>query len=87
MLKNKISKEAINQVIDVPINGYAHYVLHLLPQDEEIELFIKNTVVFSDEIDKMNNLNSCKYYEQGSAEYDFLIEMIKKHAYQKIINK
>lgn len=87
MLKNKISKEAINQVIDVPVNGYAHYVLHLLPQDEEVELFIKNTVVFFDEIDKMNNLNSCKYYEQDSQEYDFLIEMIQKHAYQKVSNK
>lgn len=87
MLKNKISKEAINQVVDVPINGYAHYILHLLPQNEEVELFIKNTVVFSEDIKKLSNLNSCEYYEQGSAEYDFLIEMIKKHAYQKISNK
>lgn len=87
MLKNKISKESINQVGDVPVNGYAHYVLHTLPQNEEVEIFIKNTVVFCDEIDRMNNLNSCKYYEQDSQEYDFLVEMIKKHAYEKVSNK
>lgn len=87
MLKNKISKEAINQVIDVPINGYAHYILHLLPQNIEVELFIKNTILFSEEIDKMNNLSSCKYYEQGSKEYDFLVEMMNKHAYEKVSNK
>ena len=87
MLKNKISKEAINQVVDVPINGYAHYILHLLPQNEEVELFIKNTVVFSEDIKKLSILNSCEYFEQDSQEYDFLVEMIKKHAYQKVSNK
>lgn len=87
MLKNKISKELINQIGDVPVNGYAHYVLHTLPQNEEVEIFIKNTVVFCDEIDRMNNLSSCKYYEEDSEEYSFLKEMIKKHAYQKVINK
>jgi hypothetical protein len=87
MLKNKISKEAINQVVDVPVNAYTHFVLHILPENTEVELFIKNTVVFSEDIKKLSNLNSCEYFEQDSQEYDFLVEMIKKHAYQKVINK
>ena len=87
MLKSKISKEAINQVIDVPVNGYAHFVLHLLPENKDVELFVKNTIVFSEELEKLSKLNTCEYFEQGSKEYDFLVEMIQKHAYQKVSNK
>lgn len=83
-MKKKISKQAINETLEVLINGYYHCILHILPENEEIEIFIKNTEYFKDEIEKLKTLNSCEYYEEYTEEYDFLIDIIKKHQYRKV---
>ena len=83
-MKNKICVEVINHTFEVPANGYCHCVIHILPQNEEVEIFIKNTECFVDEIEQFQKLETCKYYEADTEEYDFLIEMIKKHQYKKV---
>ena len=83
-MKKKIAKLAINETREVSVNGYYHCVLHILPENEEVEIFIKNTEYFEDEIEKLKALNSCEYYEEYTEEYDFLIDMIKKHQFKKV---
>lgn len=83
-MKNKISKELINETFEVSANGYYHCVLHILPENEEVEIFIKNTEFFEDEIVKLQKLQNCKYYESDTEEYDFLIGVIQKHQYRKV---
>lgn len=83
-MKNKISKELINETFEVSANGYYHCVFHILPENEEVEIFVKNTECFVDEIVKLQKLQNCKYYEEDTEEYAFLIEMIKKHQYKKV---
>lgn len=83
-MKKKISKEAINETLEVPFYGWYHTVLHTLPENEEIEIFIKNTEFFEAEIVKLQKLETCKYFEEDTEEYDFLIDMIKKHQFKKV---
>lgn len=83
-MKKKIAKLAINETREVSANGYYHCVFHILPENEEVEIFVKNTECFVDEIVKLQKLQNCKYYEEDTEEYAFLIEMIKKHQYKKV---
>ncbi len=83
-MKKKIAKLSINETLQVRFNDYYHCVLHLLPENEEIEIFIKNTEYFSDEIGKFLKLETCKYFEEDTEEYAFLVAMIKKHRYEKV---
>ena len=83
-MKKKIAKLAINETREVSVDGYYHCVFHLLPQNEEVEIFIKNTEYFSDEIDQLQKLESCKYFEEDTEEYAFLIDMMNKRQYKKV---
>lgn len=83
-MKNKISKELINETFEVSVNGFYHCVFHLLPQNEEVEIFIKNTEFFEDEIVELQKLQNCKYYEEGTQEYAFLVDIIKKYQVKRV---
>lgn len=83
-MKKKIAKLAINETLEVSANGYYHCVCHILPENEEVEIFIKNTEFFEDEIVELQKLQNCKYFEEDTQEYTFLIDMIKKHQFKKV---
>lgn len=83
-MKQKIAKLAINETREVSIDGWYHCVAHILPENEEVELFLKNTEYFENEIVELQKLETCKYYEADTKEYDFLVDMIKKHQFKKV---
>lgn len=83
-MKKKIAKLAINETREVSIDGWYHCVLHIIPENKEVQIFIKNTEYFEDEIEKLRTLNSCEYYEEDTEEYDFLVDMMSKYQYKKV---
>lgn len=85
-MKNKISVEVINNNLhDLPFNAIGHCVFHLLPQNEEKEIFITHSEYNYDEVVGLQKLPYCNYFEEGTHEYDFLKDILKRFQYKKVV--